>query len=155
MSYASLTTELLHEFNTQQIRDTSVSSADSTNHYAPKSPTPSIQEVTPPPSPRAKNATEGLRQYPPVSPTTAENVLRKEGDNIPEATRIVTHGLITTIRRGAARSDQRLTEARRRIDQLQGVVHSREREIRRLKTIVSRLRRNTTKTRLVDGGASP
>jgi|SRR6266851_4306192 len=136
MSYASLTAELLHEFNTQQIRDASVASTDSTNQYAPKSPTPSVQEVTPPPSPRAKNATE-------------------EGDNIPETTRNVTHGLITTIRRGAAHSDQRLTEARRRIDQLQGVVHSREREIRRLKTIVSKLRRNTAKTRLVDGGASP
>ncbi len=82
-------------------------------------------------------------------------MLRKDDDNVSDTARTIAHSLIATIRRGAARSDQCLAEARRRIDQLQGVVHSREREVRRLKTVVSKLRRNAAKTRLVDGGASP
>src|SRR6266851_6230349 len=124
MSHAPLTVELLHEFDAQQVRHISVSSTDSTSRYKPHSPTPSIQEVTPSPSPRTKNTPKGLRQYPLISPASAESFLRKEGDNIPDTTRVITHGLITTIRRGATRSDQRLTEARRRINQLAGVVHS-------------------------------
>src|SRR5216683_6473439 len=97
MPNTPLTTELLQEFNAQQIRHVSVSSDGSTGRYAPNSPTPSIQEVTPLPLPRAKNVSENPQRYSPVSPAAAENALCKEGDNVPDAMRIIVHGLITTI----------------------------------------------------------
>jgi len=57
-----------------------------------------------------------------------------EDDSLTDTTRTVAHGLISTIHRRNAIADQRLAESRRRINQLQGTVHAREAEIRRIRS---------------------
>jgi len=56
-----------------------------------------------------------------------------ENNSLTDTTRAVAHGLITMIQRRSAVTDQRLVESRRRINQLQGTVHTREAEIRRIR----------------------
>ncbi len=56
-----------------------------------------------------------------------------EDDSLNDTTRAVANGLISTINRRSAVADQRLAEARRRINQLQGTVHAREAEVRRIR----------------------
>ncbi len=56
-----------------------------------------------------------------------------EDDSLTDTTRAVAHGLIATIRRRSSVADQRLTESRRRINQLQGMVHAREAKICRIR----------------------
>ncbi len=55
-----------------------------------------------------------------------------EDDNLTDTTQAVAHGLISMIQQRSTVADQRLAEARRRVNQLQGTVHAREAEIRRI-----------------------
>jgi len=56
-----------------------------------------------------------------------------EDNNLTDTTRTVAHSLISTIQRHSTIADQCLTKARRRINHLQGTVHAREAEIRRIR----------------------
>src|SRR6266851_21387 len=130
---ALIATNLLQEFNDRQARHISVSSSESEVQYVPHSPTPSVQELPSPPPLRVRLTAAGVAQYPPISPRSAATLLRMENDSLTDTTRAVAHGLISTINRRSVVADQRLAEARRRINQLQGTVHAREAEIRRIR----------------------
>ncbi len=130
---AIIAANLLQEFNDRQARHISVSSSDSASvQYVPHSPTPSIQELSSPPPLRVHITTEGVAHYPPISPGSAATLLRMEDNSLTDTTRAVANGLISTIHRRSAVADQRLAESRRCINQLQGTVHTREAEIRRI-----------------------
>src|SRR5229473_737886 len=125
---------LLQEFNDRQARHISVSSStDSSVQYVPHSPTPSVQELPSPPPLRVHITAEGVAHYPPISPGSAATLLRMEDDSLTDTTRAITNGLISTIHHRSAVADQCLAESRRRINQLQGTVHAREAEIRRIR----------------------
>jgi len=66
--------------------------------YVPSSPTPSIQEVDPPPlHVRINQAAEG-GPYPPLSPGSAKTIIRMGGDEEFRATaQAVMFGLVATI----------------------------------------------------------
>src|SRR6266853_1730993 len=128
---AIIAANLLQEFNDRQARHISVSLTESTP-YAPHSPTPSVQELPSPPALRICLTTVGVGHYPPISPGSAATLLRMENDSLTDTTRAVAHGLIATIQHRSTVADQRLAESRRRINQLQGTVHTREAKIRRI-----------------------
>src|SRR6267154_877668 len=131
---AIITANLLQEFNDRQARHISISSTNSSSvQYIPHSPTPSVQELPSPPPLRVRLTTEGVGHYPPISPRSAATLLRMEDDSLTDTTRAVAHSLIATIRRRSTVADQRLVESRQRINQLQGTVHAREAEIRRIR----------------------
>src|SRR5712671_4406407 len=130
---AIIAANLLQEFNDRQARHISVSSSESEVQYVPHSPTPSVQELSSPPPLRVRISADGVAHFPPVSPGSAATLLRMEDASLNDTTRAVANGLIATIHRRSALADQRLGEARRRINQLQGTVHAREAEIRRIR----------------------
>ncbi len=130
---AIIAANLLQEFNDRQARHISVSSTNSSVQYVPHSPTPSVQELPSPPPLRVRLTTEGVGHYPPISPGSAATLLRMEDDSLTDTARAVAHGLIATIQRRSTVADQCLAESRRRINQLQGTVHAREAEIRRIR----------------------
>src|SRR6266851_660107 len=116
---AIIAANLLQEFNDRQARHISVSSStDSSVQYVPHSPTPSVQELPSPPPLRVHITAEGVAHYPPISPGSAATLLRMEDDSLTDTTRAITNGLISTIHRRSAVTDQRLAESRRRINQL-------------------------------------
>ncbi len=132
---AIIAANLLQEFNDRQARHISVSSTNSLSvQYVPHSPTPSVQELPSPPPLRVRITTEGVAHYPPISPGSAVTLLRMEDDSLTNTTRAIANGLIATIHRHSAVANQRLAESRRRINQLQGTVHTREAEIRRIRS---------------------
>ncbi len=92
------TTNLLQEFNDRQTRHISVSSTDSSVQYVPHSPTPSIQEVASPPPLRVHITTDGVGHYPPISPGSAETLLRMEDSNLTDTACAVAYSLISTVR---------------------------------------------------------
>src|SRR5712671_4399504 len=126
-------TNILQEFNDCQAHHISVLSTDSSVQYVPHSPTPSVQEVSSPPPLRVRITTDGVGHYPPISPGSAETLLRMEDNNLTATTRAVAHGLISTIQRRSTVADQHLAEARHRINNLQGTVHAREAKIHRIR----------------------
>src|SRR5216683_7936919 len=131
---AIIAANLLQEFNDRQACHISISSTDSSSvQYVPHSPTPSIQELPSPPPLRVRISAEGVAHFPPVSPGSAATLLRMEDASLTDTTRAVANGLISTIYCRSAVADQRLAESRRRINQLQGTVHAREAEIRRIR----------------------
>src|SRR6266853_1949667 len=130
---AIIAANLLQEFNDRQNRHISVSSSESEVQYVPHSPTPSVQELLSPPPLRVRLTAAGVVHYPPISPGSAATLLRMEDSSLTDTTRAVAHGLIATINRRSGVADQRLAESRRRINQLQGTVHAREAEIRRIR----------------------
>ncbi len=130
---ALVATNLLQGFNDRQTRHISVSSTDSSVQYVPHSPTPSVQELPSPPALRVRLTTAGVGHYPPISPGSAATLLRMENDSLTDTTRAVAHGLIATINRRSSVADQCLAESRQQINQLQGTVHAREAEIRRIR----------------------
>src|SRR6266851_243955 len=130
---AIIAANLLQEFNDRQARHISVSSSESEVQYVPHSPTPSVQELSSPPPLRVRITAAGVAHYPPISPGSAATLLRMEDDSLTDTTRAVAHGLIATIQRRSTVADQRLVESRRQINQLQGTVHAREAEIRRIR----------------------
>ncbi len=130
---AIIAANLLQEFNDRQARHISVSSSESEVQYVPHSPTPSVQELSSPPPLRVRISTDGVAHFPPVSPRSAATLLRLEDATLNDTTRAVANGLIATIHRRSTIADQRLAEARRRVNQLQGTVHAREAEIRRIR----------------------
>src|SRR6266851_2006588 len=127
---AIIAANLLQEFNDRQARHISVSSSESEVQYVPHSPPPSVQELPSPPPLRIRISADGVAHFPPVSPRSAATLLRMEDASLNDTTRAIAIGLISTIHRRSAVADQRLGEARRRINQLQGTVHAREAEIR-------------------------
>src|SRR5712671_5721797 len=128
---AVLAANLLQGFNDRQARHISVSSSsESEVQYVPHSPTPSIQELPSPPPLRVRLSATGVAHFPPISPGSAATILGMENDSLTDTTRAVAYGLISTINRRSTVADQRLAEARRRVNQLQGTVHTREAEIR-------------------------
>src|SRR5712671_1042802 len=132
---AIMAANLLQEFNDRQARHISVSSStDSSVQYVPHSPTPSVQELPSPPPLRVRISAEGVAHYPPISPGSAATLLRLADDSLTDNTRAIANGLISTIHRRSAVADQRLAESRRRINQLHGTVHTREAEIRRIRS---------------------
>src|SRR6266853_2104214 len=131
---AIIAANLLQEFNDRQAHHISVSSSDSASvQYVPHSPTPSVQELSSPPPLRVRITAEGVAHYPPIFPGSAATLLRMEDDSLTDTTRAVANGLISTIHRRSGVADQRLAESQRRINQLQGTVHAREAEIRRIR----------------------
>src|SRR6266851_8737106 len=124
---------LLQEFNDRQARHIPISSSESEVQYVPHSPTPSVQELSSPPPLQVRITAAGVVHYPPISPGSAATLLHMENDSLTDTTHAVAHGLISTINRRSAVADQHLAEARRRINQLQGTVHAREAEIRRIR----------------------
>src|SRR5216683_2171379 len=130
---AIITANLLQGFNDRQARHISVSSSESEVQYVPHSPTPSVQELPSPPPLRVRLSATGVAHYPPISPGSAATLLSMENDSLTDTTRAVAYGLISTINRRSTVADQCLAEARRRINQLQGTVHAREAEIRRIR----------------------
>src|SRR5712671_972050 len=130
---AIIAANLLQEFNAHQDRHISVSSSESEVQYVPHSPTPSVQELPSPPPLRVRLSATGVAHYPPISPGSAATILGMENDSLTDTTRAVAYGLISTINRRSTVADQRLAEARRRVNQLQGTVHTREAEIRRIR----------------------
>src|SRR6266851_5270669 len=130
---AIIAANILQALNDRQARHISVSSSESEVQYVPHSPTPSVQELSSPPPLRVCISTDGVAHFPPVSPGSAATLLRMEDASLNDTTRAVANGLISTIHRRSAVTDQRLGEARRRINQLQGTVHAREAEIRRIR----------------------
>src|SRR5229473_7132928 len=132
---AIIAANLLQEFNDRQACHISISSTDSASvQYVPHSPTPSVQELPSPPTLRVRLTTAGVGHYPPISPGSAATILRMEDDSLTDTARAIAHGLIVTIQRRSTVADQRLTESRRQINQLQGTVHAREAEIRRIRS---------------------
>src|SRR6266853_2569386 len=130
---ANVAANLLQEFNARQVRHISVSSSESEVQYVPHSPTPSVQELSSPPPLRVRITAAGVAHYPPISPGSAATLLSMENDSLTTTTRAVAYGLISTVNRRSTVADQRLAEARRRVNQLQGTVHTREAEIRRIR----------------------
>src|SRR6266851_259817 len=130
---AIIAANLLQEFNDRQARHISVSSSESEVQYVPHSPTPSVQELSSPPPLRVRITAAGVAHYPPISPGSAATLLRMENNSLTDTTCAVAHGLIATINRRSAVADQRLAEARRCVNQLQGTVHAREAKIRRIR----------------------
>src|SRR5216684_76355 len=131
---AIIAANLLQEFNDRQARHISVSSSDSASvQYVPHSPSPSVQELSSPPPLRVRITAAGVAHYPPISPGSAATLLSMENDSLTDTTRAVAYGLISTINRRSTIADQRLAEARRRVNQLQGTVHAQEAEIRRIR----------------------
>src|SRR5216683_1168126 len=122
-------TNILQEFNDCQACHISVSSTDSSVRYVPHSPTPSVQEVPSPPPLRVRITTDGVGHYPPISPGSAETLLRMEDNDLTDTACAIAHGLISTIRQHTTISNQHLTEAQRCINQLTGTVHTHEGEI--------------------------
>src|SRR5216683_4032814 len=94
---AQLANNLLQEFNAHQARHISVSSTDSLVQYVPRSPTPSVQEVSSPPPLRVHITTDRVGHYPPISPGSAETLLRMENNDLTNTSQAVAHGLISTI----------------------------------------------------------
>src|SRR5712671_3120938 len=131
---AIIAANLLQEFNDRQARHISVSSTDSSVQYVPHSPTLSVQELPSPPPLRIRLTPVRVGHYPPLSPGSAATLLRMEDSSLTDTTRTVAHGLIATIQRRGTVTEQRLAESRRRINQLQGTVHTREAEIRRIRS---------------------
>src|SRR6266851_2805986 len=129
---AQFATNLLQEFNNHQNCHISVSSTDSSVLYFPHSPTPSVQEVASPPPLRVCITTDSMGHYPPISPGSAKTLLRMEDSDLTDTARAVAYGLISTVQRRTTLTDQRLGEARCRINQLAGTVHAREAKIRRI-----------------------
>src|SRR5216683_4427425 len=79
---AQFATNLLQEFNDHQACHISILSTDSSVQYVPRSPTPSVQEVTSPPPLRVCIAADSVGHYPPISPGSAETLLRMEDSDL-------------------------------------------------------------------------
>ena len=94
---AQFATNILQEFNTCQAHHISVSSTDSLVQYVPHSPTPSVQEALSLPPLQVRITTDRVGHYPPISPGSAETLLRMEDNNLTDTTRAIAHGLISTI----------------------------------------------------------
>src|SRR5216683_2689680 len=131
---AIIAANLLQEFNDRQTRHISVLSTNLSVQYVPHSPTPSVQELPSPPPLRVRLTTDRVGHYPPISPGSAATLLRMENNDLTNTTRAVAHGLISTIQQRSTVADQRLAEARRRINQLHGTVHAREAEIQHIRS---------------------
>src|SRR6266851_9153750 len=131
---ATFATQLLQQFNDQQTCHISVSSTDSLVQYVPHSPTPSVQEVQSPPLLCVCIAPDSVGHHPPISPRSVETLLHiEEGDNFNNTTHVIAYSLISMVHRCTVVSDQRLTEAHHRINQLAGTVHSCEAKIHHLR----------------------
>src|SRR6266853_1307236 len=103
---AQFATNLLQEFNARQACHISVSSTDSSVQYVPHSPTPSIQEVPSPPPLQVRITTDGVGHYPPLSPGSAETLLRMEDNNLTDTACAVAYSLISTVQRHTTLTDQ-------------------------------------------------
>src|SRR5712671_4617211 len=130
---AIIAANLLQEFNDRQAHHISVSSSESEVQYVPHSLTLSVQELPSPPPLRVRITAAGVAHYPPISPGSAATLLRMEDSSLTDTTRAVANGLISTIHRRSAVTNQRLAKSQRRINQLQGTVHAREAEIHRIR----------------------
>ena len=84
--------------------------------YVPRSPTPSVQEVSPPPLHVQVNPpNEG---YAPLSPGSAQMLIRLSEEEFSEVARTVAFGLTATVERRTNIAAQQITEARNRINRL-------------------------------------
>jgi hypothetical protein len=99
--------------------------------YVPHSPTPSIQEVSPPPLRVRINPPN--EQYPPLSPGSAQTLIRLSEEEFSEVARTVAFGLASTVERRTAIAAQQLSAARERINRLAAALETRDTEIRRLR----------------------
>ncbi len=130
---AQFATNLLQEFNDQQTRHILVSSTNSSVQYVPHFPTPSVQEVMSPPPLQVRIGTNSIGHYPPISPGSAETILCMEDNNLTDTAHAVAYSLISTVRCHTTLTSQCLVEARCRINQLAGTVHSCKAEIRHIR----------------------
>jgi hypothetical protein len=101
--------------------------------YVLHSPTPSIQEVSPPLLRVHINPPPEGESYVPLSPRSAETLIRLSGDEFSEIARTVAYGLAATVERRTAIAAQQLTAACTRINHLAGALKTRDEEIHRLR----------------------
>jgi len=94
---AQFTANLLQEFNNQQTHHISISSTDSSVQYISCSPTPSVQEVASLPPLQVHIAANSVGHYPPISPGSAETILRMEDSDLNDTVCAVVYGLISMV----------------------------------------------------------
>ena len=105
--------------------------------YVPSSPTPSVEEVAPIPI-RPPGLFESNAPHPPISPRTAETILRLPTDpdkplELIATARAVAFSLITTINTREAAAQQRLKRAHEGNRRLEDALRMRDTEIARLR----------------------
>jgi len=98
--------------------------------YVPHSPTPSVQEVSPPPLQVCINPPPEGRSYAPLSPGSAETLIRLSGDEFSEITCTVAYGLAATVERRTTIATQQLTTTHTCINHLAGALETCNEEIR-------------------------
>jgi hypothetical protein len=101
--------------------------------YVPHSPTPSVQEVSPPPLRVCLNPPSEGEPYAPLSPGSAKTLIHLSGDKFSKITRMVAYRLTATVERRTTIAAQQLTAARTHINHLTGALETRDEEIRRLR----------------------
>ena len=93
---------------------------------------PSVQEVSLPPLRVCINPPPEGEPYAPLSPRSAETLIRLSGDEFSEIACTVAYGLAATVERCTTIAAQQLTAARTRINHLVGALKTRDKEIRHL-----------------------
>jgi hypothetical protein len=117
---------IIQSYNDRQQSEDSV-------QYVPHSPTPSVQEVSPPPLRVRINPPPEGESYAPLSPGSAETLICLSGDEFSEIACTVAYGLAATVERRTTIAAQQLTAARTRINHLAGALETCDEEIRRLR----------------------
>ena len=97
--------------------------------YVPHSPTPSVQEVLPPPLRVRINPPPGGEPYAPLSPGSAETLIRLSGDKFSKIAHTVAYGLAATVERRTTIATQQLTTACTCINHLTGALETHDEEI--------------------------
>ena len=117
---------IIQSYNDQQQSEDSV-------QYVPHSPTPSVQEVSPPLLRVCVNLPPEGGPYAPLSPGSAETLIHLSGDKFSEIARTVAYGLAATVEQRTTIAAQQLTAARTCINHLAGALETRDEEIHRLR----------------------
>ena len=92
--------------------------------YVPHSPTPSIQEVSPPPLRVRINPPLDGESYASLSPSSTETLICLSRDEFTEIACTVAYGLAATVERRTTIATQQLTTAHTCIDQLMGALET-------------------------------
>jgi hypothetical protein len=97
--------------------------------YVPHFPTPSIQEVSPPPLRVRLNPPLEGKPYAPLSPGSAKTLICLSGDEFSKIAQTVAYGLAATVERCTTIAAQQLTAAHTRINHLVGALKTHNKEI--------------------------
>ena len=119
-------TTIVQSYNDRQQSEDSV-------QYVPHSPTPSVQEISPPPLQVHVNPPPEGESYAPLSPRSAEMLIHLSGDEFSKIACTVAYGLAATVERCTTIATQQLTAARTHINHLAGALETHDEEIRHLR----------------------